>query len=95
MGDSPRVRDTICLWFVLRIWSEDRMAERDSNETESFRQEQGKKPLPDPRERLADVPLAPSSAGIVGGQPPAEESTTDADREQAVERERIKRREIL
>jgi hypothetical protein len=71
------------------------MAERDSNETESFRQEQGKKPLPDPRERLADVPLAQSSAGIVGAHSRAEESTTDADREQAAERERIKRREIL
>jgi hypothetical protein len=71
------------------------MADRDDTETESFRQEQGKPPRPDPRERMADVPLAPSSAGIVGGQPPAEESTTDADREQAAERQRIKRREIL
>jgi hypothetical protein len=41
------------------------------------------------------VPLAPSSAGVVGGSPPSDGSTADADREQAAERERAEGREIL
>jgi hypothetical protein len=71
------------------------MADRNDTETQSYREEQGKSAAPDPRERMGDVPLAPSSAGVVGGAPRSEESTTDVDREQAAERERAKSREIL
>ncbi len=42
------------------------MSERNDTETQSYREEQGKPANPDQRERMADVPLAPSSAGIVG-----------------------------
>jgi hypothetical protein len=71
------------------------MAERNDTETQSYREEQGKSAAPDPREHVADVPLAPSSAGIVGGAPRSDESTADADRAAAAERERAERREIL
>jgi hypothetical protein len=70
------------------------MAERNDTETQSYREEQGKSAAADPRERMADVPLAPSSAGVVGGAPQSEESTADADRK-AAERERAERREVL
>ncbi len=70
------------------------MSERNDTETQSYREEQGKSAAPDPRERMADVPLAPSSAGVVGDAPPPDESTVDADRER-VERERADRHEVL
>ena len=67
------------------------MSERDDTETPSYREEQGKEPAPaDPRERQADVPLAPSTAGVVGAAPPAdagEVSTVDAERDAAAARE--------
>lgn len=71
------------------------MAERSDSETQSHREEQGKSAPPDVRALMADVPLAPSSAGVLGGAGSVEDSTTDADRRQAAERERIERREIL
>jgi hypothetical protein len=72
------------------------MSERiDETETRSYREEQGKSADPSERERRGDVPLAPSSAGIVGGAPPADESTVDADRAAAAERERMEAREVL
>ncbi len=71
------------------------MTERNDTETQSHREEQGKSAAADPRERMADVPLAPSSAGVVGSAPPSDESTADADRKAAAERERAERREVL
>ena len=62
------------------------MSERDDTETQSYREEQGKSPAPDPRQRMADVPLAPSSAGVVG-RVPADRSTIDAEREVAEQRD--------
>jgi hypothetical protein len=56
------------------------MTERNDTETRSYREEQGKSPDADARERMADVPLAPSSAGVVGAPPRQEDSTVDADR---------------
>jgi hypothetical protein len=41
------------------------MGERNDNETQYYRQEQGKNPSPDQHERIGDVPLAPSSAGVI------------------------------
>lgn len=70
------------------------MAERNDTETQSYREEQGKSAAADPRERMADVPFAPSTAGVVGDAPPADESTADADRKAATERERAERREV-
>ena len=71
------------------------MTERNDTETESYRVEQGKRPAPDQQERMGDVPLAPSSAGIVGSPPRADESTSDADRKAAIERERDEAREVF
>jgi hypothetical protein len=71
------------------------MAERNDTETQSYREEQGKSAAPDPQERMADVPLAPSSAGVVGGAPQSDESTVDEDRKAAAERERAEGREVL
>jgi hypothetical protein len=68
------------------------MVERNDSETQSYREEQGKSAVPDQRERMADVPLAPSSAGIVGRPPRPDESTVDADREHA-QRERGEHRD--
>ena len=62
------------------------MSERNDTESQSYREEQGKKAAPDARERMADVPLAPSSAGIVGAPPRRNESPVAADRDAAVER---------
>lgn len=59
------------------------MSERDDTETESLREERGGSAAPDPRERLGEVPIAPHSAGIVGGASAEEPSTADEDREQA------------
>ena len=64
------------------------MSERDNTETQSYREEQGKSAAPDQRERMDDVPLAPSSAGVVGAPRRRGESPVDADRAAAAERER-------
>ena len=69
------------------------MSERNDTETQSHREEQGKSAAPDARERMADVPLAPSSAGIVGEPRRRGESTADADRDAAIERDREEGRE--
>jgi hypothetical protein len=71
------------------------MAERNDSETQSYREEQGKTGASDERERMADVPLAPSSAGIVGEPRRRGESTVDADRAAASEREREDHREVM
>jgi hypothetical protein len=71
------------------------MSERNDTETQSYRAEQGKSAAPDQRERMANVPIAPSSAGVIGSAPPSDESTADADRERAAEGERGESREIL
>ena len=63
----------------------------DDTETSSLREEQGKPPLETPAERLADVPVAPHSAGALGvgsaGDADADTSAA-ADRQAAEERER-------
>ncbi len=60
----------------------------DDTETASYRLEQGKSPdTPDPRARMADVPLAPSSAGAVGAGAEPEPTTADADRAAAEARQ--------
>jgi len=64
----------------------------DDTETQSFREEQGKPPLPDPRDRMKDVPLAPSSAGVVAGPPPEEQTTVEEEREAAERRAREAKR---
>ena len=56
------------------------MKHRDDTETQSYREEQGKKPEPDPREGMADVPIVPSSAGVIGKAPEPESTTVDEDR---------------
>jgi hypothetical protein len=71
------------------------MSERNDSETQSYREEQGKPAVPDGRERMGDVPLAPSSAGIVGAARRSEESTTDADRQAAEERQATERGEVF
>jgi hypothetical protein len=64
------------------------VSERNDTETQSYREEQGKRAAPDARERIADVPLAPSSAGIVGEPRRRGESPLEADRDAAAERDR-------
>ena len=71
------------------------MGERNDNETQSYRQEQGKNPSPDQHERIGDVPLAPSSAGVIRGAPLQEESTVDVDREEARRRAEPDRGEVF
>jgi hypothetical protein len=44
---------------------------------------------------MADVPLAPSNAGVVGGASRSDESTANADREATAERESAERREVF
>lgn len=61
------------------------MRDDSDTHTESYRLEQGKQARPDPRERQADVPLAPSSAGVLGHVEP-ETTTVDEDREAAEKR---------
>jgi hypothetical protein len=62
------------------------------DETESYREEQGKPPRADPRERQAEVPLAFSSGGVLasGADEPAAEpdegTAGSADATGAVER---------
>jgi hypothetical protein len=56
------------------------MTNRNDTETRSYREEQRKPADADGRERMADVPLAPSSAGIVGAPPAPDGSSADADR---------------
>jgi hypothetical protein len=51
----------------------------DDTSTDSLRKERGEPSPPDPRERLADVPLGPSSIGVVGEGPRSE--PTEAERE--------------
>lgn len=60
----------------------------DDTHTESYRIEQGKPGRPDPRERQADVPIAPSTAGVLGHVPDEEQTTVDEDREAAKRRAR-------
>ena len=62
----------------------------DDTETQSLRDERGKPPLETPAERMADVPLAPHSAGVVGGPPETGDvDASDADdRAEAADRER-------
>jgi hypothetical protein len=71
------------------------MSERNDTETQSYREEQGKRAAPDPREGLADVPLAPSSAGIVGAPRRRGESPVEADRAAAAERDQEEHREVM
>ena len=54
----------------------------DDTETPSLREEQGRPPFDTPRERMADVPLAPHSGGVLGASSLAEgeERSADADR---------------
>lgn len=60
----------------------------DDTHTESYRIEQGKPGRRDPRERQADVPIAPSSAGALGHVPDEEKTTVDEDRDAAERRAR-------
>jgi hypothetical protein len=56
------------------------MAERNDTETPSYREKRGKKPADaDGRERVAEVPLAPSGAGTVGAPGPRDRSSPDGD----------------
>jgi hypothetical protein len=71
------------------------VSERNDTETRSYREEQGKSASPDVRERMADVPLAPSSAGIVGAPRRRGESSVAADRDAAAERETEERPEVF
>jgi hypothetical protein len=71
------------------------VSERDNTETQSHREEQGKSAAPDPRERMDDVPLAPSTAGIVGEPRRRGESPYEGDRDAAAERDREERGEVM
>ena len=62
------------------------MKEHSDTETQSYREEQGKRPEPDPRERMADVPIVPSSAGVIGKPPEQEPGSADEDRAAAEQR---------
>jgi hypothetical protein len=75
--------------------AEDTMSERNDTETQSYREEQGKSGMPDQRDRIADVPVVPSSAGVVRGAAPEGESTVDTDRNEAAEREHAEHREVF
>jgi hypothetical protein len=55
------------------------MTERNDTETRSYREEQGKPADADGRQRTDDVPLAPSSAGIVGAPRRRDASSDEAD----------------
>ena len=60
----------------------------DDTETQSYREEQGKAPQPDPRDRMADVPITFSSdgsGGIVGSAPEPSPVPGDAERAAAAE----------
>jgi hypothetical protein len=56
----------------------------DDTESESLREEQGKRPIHTPAERMADVPLAPHSAGALGHAAATDDSdVSDADDREA------------
>jgi hypothetical protein len=69
--------------------------ERNDTETQSYREEQGKSATPNQRERIGDVPLTTSSAGVVGGARRDEESTVEADRQAAERRAEADRGEVF
>jgi hypothetical protein len=71
------------------------MSERNDSETQSYREEQGKSAAPDGRQRMGDVPLVPSSPAAVGEPRRRDESTIEADRDAAIERERQEGREVF
>lgn len=60
----------------------------DDTETPSYREEQGKPPFETPGERIADVPIAPHSAGALGSSAGRQEDEVSdaADREAAEKR---------
>lgn len=62
----------------------------DDTETPSLREEQGKPPFETPAEEMADVPVAPHSAGALGSSAKHEDSDSSvaADRKAAERRDR-------
>lgn len=62
------------------------MKDRSETETKSFLEEQGKRAERAPRDEMHDVPVLPTSAGVVLPKGTDETSTVDEDREAAERR---------
>lgn len=62
------------------------MKDRTETETKSLIEEQGRRAERTPRDEMADVPVQPTSAGVVMPRGPDEHSTTEEDREAAEKR---------
>ena len=66
------------------------MSDRDrvrDTESTSLREEQGKAPFPTPAERMAEVPLAFSSGGVLGHGPEEPESEYERELDDARRRD--------
>lgn len=64
------------------------MKDRSETETKSLLEEQGKRAERTPRDEMAEVPVLPTSAGVVMPRGTDEQTTVDEDREAAERRAR-------